>query len=679
VLTPYHHKLCTTEDTEDRRSRASCLRVPSVLRRGECISRLRIALLVIALPVVLLAQSRRPDTPPPPLANFEVFERPILQLQDAMRAGEVTSRGLVELYRARIAAYDREGPRLNAIIALNPKALEQADAFDRERAAGRIRGPLHGIPIVVKDNYETVEMPTAAGSLALGSFQTTTDAFQVTRLREAGAVIVGKTNMHELASGITTISSVGGQTRNPYDLARNPGGSSGGTGAAIAANFAAAGMGSDTCGSIRIPASHNNLVGLRGTRGLASGRGIVPLSHTQDIGGPLARTLTDLAIMLDATVGSDAQDAVTARSNGHIPRSYRDALQTGGLKGARIGVLRSLFGSVPEDNEAGDIVRKALDGMKERGAELVDVSVPGLDDLLRDSGVINHEFKFDLLDYLAARPGAPVRSLDEMLKLGLYDDSMERSLDTRNKVEKRDSDDYRRALIKRDALRNAVVSAMEDQRVIALAYPTMRRKPALLGEAQPGTNCSLSANSGLPALSANAGLTDDGLPIGIEWLGREWSESDLLKVAYDWEQRSPHLAPFSTPPLVNGKRPAPATWERTTEYLRARFTWDEPTAELTYDVTVTGVRGDDVRLVALQRGDSDSQKGDAFRGVLFRIVEPGSLHGSGKVVLRYPFRQELTRGDLYLRVYTREHPLGATRVAIVPPHDRDRTSGKEVR
>jgi len=180
-------------------------------------------------------------------------------------------------------------------------------------------------------------------------------------------------------------------------------------------------------------------------------------------------------------------------------------------------------------------------------------------------------------------------------------------------------------------------------------------------------------------LSANAGLTDDGLPIGIELLGREWSESDLLKVAYDWEQRSPRLAPFSTPPLVNGKRPAPATWERTTEYLRARFTWDEPTAELTYDVTVTGVRGDDVRLVALQRGDSDSQKGDAFRGVLFRIVEPGSLHGSGKVVLRYPFRQELTRGDLYLRVYTREHPLGATRVAIVPPHDRDRTSGKEVR
>ena len=618
-----------------------------------------------ALSAAVLAQ---PPAASPP--RFEVVELTIPQLQDAMRAGDVTSRQLVEIYRARIAAYDREGPRLNATVALNPKALEQADERDRERADGKVRGPLHGIPIVVKDNYETVEMPTAAGSLALGSFQTTTDAFQVTRLRDAGAVIVGKTNMHELASGITTISSVDGQTRNPYDLARNPGGSSGGTGAAIAANFAAAGMGSDTCGSIRIPSSHNNLVGLRGTRGLASSRGIVPLSHTQDIGGPLARTLTDLAIMLDATVGRDAQDAVTSRSDGHIPRSYRDALQAGGvgaLRGARLGVLKSLFGTATEDNEAGDIVRKAIDGMKARGAEIVDVSVPGLDDLLRDSGVINHELKFDLIDYLA-RPGAPVRLLDEMLKLGLYDNSMEGSLTARNRVEKRDSDDYRRALIKRDALRNAVVSTMEEHRLVTLVYPTMRRKPALVGEAQPGTNCSLSANSGLPALSVNAGMTDDGLPIGVEFLGREWSEADLLKVAYDWEQRAPRVAPFSTPPLVHGKRPVPTTWEATSDDLRGRFTWDGSTAQLAYDVTVAGVRPEDVRLVALQRGGSGSAKnGDTYRGVLFRIVEPGSRRGSGTVSLRYPFREELNRGDLYLRVYTREHPLGTKRMAVAPP------------
>src|SRR4030095_15603825 len=194
--------------------------------------------------------------------------------------------------------------------------------------------------------------------------------------------------------------------------------------------------------------------------------------------------------MLDATVGADPQDSVTARSSGHIPKSYRDALQPGGLKGARIGVLKSLFGTATEDNEAGDVVRKALDGMKARGAELVELS--------------------------GARPGAPVQSLDEILKGGLYDDSMERSLTTRNNVETRDSDDYRRALIKRDAVRNAVVSTMDEYRITALAYPTLRRKPALIGEAQPGTNCNLSANSGLPALSSNAGMTDDGLPLGVE-------------------------------------------------------------------------------------------------------------------------------------------------------------------
>src|SRR5918996_4539845 len=254
--------------------------------------------------------------------TFDVIEKTIPELQAAMRSSQVTSRQLVEIYLARIAAYDRQGPRLNAMVVLNPNALRDADVLDRERASKRERGPLHGIPIVIKDNFETVDMPTAAGSLALASYQSTGDAHQVEKLRAAGAVVIGKTNMHELAAGITSISSVGGQTRNPYDLSRNPGGSSGGTGAAVAANFAVGGMGSDTCGSIRIPAAHNNLVGLRGTRGLASGRGIVPLSTTQDIGGPLARTLGDLAIMLDATVGADPADETTAAASGHIPKSY---------------------------------------------------------------------------------------------------------------------------------------------------------------------------------------------------------------------------------------------------------------------------------------------------------------------------------------------------------------------
>jgi Asp-tRNA(Asn)/Glu-tRNA(Gln) amidotransferase A subunit family amidase len=283
-----------------------------------------------------------------------------------MQAGEVTSRQLVDLYLARIRAYDAQGPALNSIAALNPDARDAAAALDAERAARGPRGPLHGIPVLVKDNYETIEMPTTAGSIALATFHPKRDAFQVRRLKAAGAVILGKTNMHELASGITTIGSRFGQTRNPYDLDRNPGGSSGGTGAAVAASFAAGGMGSDTCGSIRNPAAHNNLVGLRGTQGLSSRSGIVPLSSTQDIAGPIARTVADLAIMLDATVGPDPADATTSAGAGRIPASYRAGLRAGALAGARLGVVKTLQGEAAEDREVAAILQQALDGMRRR-------------------------------------------------------------------------------------------------------------------------------------------------------------------------------------------------------------------------------------------------------------------------------------------------------------------------
>ena len=623
---------------------------------------MHVALALLAAASTLLAQQGREDD-----RQFEVTERSIAELQAAMESGEVTSRELVTLYLQRIAAYDRQGPRLHAMVALNPRALEQADALDIERSRGRVRGPLHGVPIVVKDNYETVEMPTAAGSIALGSFQTTTDAYQVQRLREAGAVIVGKTNMHELASGITNMSSLLGPTRNPYDPRRNPGGSSGGTGAAVAASFAAAGMGSDTCGSIRIPAAHHALAGLRGTRGLASNLGIVPLSHTQDIGGPIARTLTDLAIMLDATVGPNPQDPASARSAGHVPRSYRDALTPGGLKGARIGVLTALFGSAPDDAEVAEVVRKALDTMKTQyGAELIDVDVPGLDELLRESGVIVHEFAFDLADYLAPHANAPVKSLDDIMKLGLYDDSMERVLTTRNDVKERYSEAYKKALARRNALRTAVLAAMDAQRVVVLAYPTIRRKPAYIGETQPGTNCSLSANSGLPALSVNADITEDGLPVGVEFLGREWSESTLLRLAFDWERRKPRWTPTTTPPLVRGKAPEPETWEQETDHLTARFTFNELTNELTYDLTVRDLKPEDIRLVALHRGTVDAKGVETRRGIIARLIESSALTGRGTLTLRYPFNAELKRGDLFLHLYTREPSLKTPRVAIRP-------------
>jgi amidase len=290
--------------------------------------------------------------------------------------------------------------------------------LDAERRTSGPRGPLHGVPIVVKDNFETIEMPTGAGSLALPASHPRRDAFQVQKLRQAGAVILAKTNMHELAAGITTLSSSAGQTRNPYDLSRNPGGSSGGTAAAVAASFAAAGMGTDTSGSIRIPAASQALVGLRVTKGMSSRTGIVPLSHTQDIGGPIARTIADLAVMLDATVGPDPADADTHRAQGHGPRSYVEGLSPKALEGTRLGVLRSLFGTASEDEEVAVVLQRTIDRLRELGSDPVDVVVPGLDVLLRDSSVIAHEFKDDLRRYLTSLVNPPVEDPEHLIRAG---------------------------------------------------------------------------------------------------------------------------------------------------------------------------------------------------------------------------------------------------------------------
>ena len=574
---------------------------------------------------------------------YDVMEKTIPELQAAMESGKVTTRQLVQIYLARIAAYDKEGPGLNAMIALNPQALAAADQLDAERRAGRARGPLHGIPIVVKDNYETSEMPTTAGSIALAAFHPRIDAFQVRRLKNAGAVIIGKTNMHELAAGITTISSSGGQTKNPYDLDRNPGGSSGGTGSAIAANFAVAGMGSDTCGSIRIPAAHNNLVGLRGTRGLSSRTGIVPLSSTQDIGGPIARTITDLAIMLDATVGADPADAVTQIGEGRVPRSFRDALSAEALKGKRIGVLRSLFGTAPEDLEVTTVVNKALEAMRQAGAEVLPVVVPGLDDLLRDSTLINAEFKFDLADYLARHEDSPVKSLGEILDRGLYHAALEANFRLRNAAEKRDSEEYRRAMIKRTAIRQAVLAVFEEYRLAAVVYPTLRRKAARIGDAQAGTNCQLSAHSGLPALGVQAGFTDDGIPVGMDLLGREFSDAELLSIGFALEQSSRfRRVPFSTPALEGGKAPRPIRFATAIGV----FDYDTTSAILTYKADAERLTTGRVTAIWIHRGE-EQKPGPAVHQ-LFAGFGAASAHS---VTLSYVDREALRDGKLFVRVY----------------------------
>ncbi|MBL8268560.1 amidase [Steroidobacter sp.] len=485
-------------------------------------------------------------------AGFNVYETPIVELQAAQTAGKVSARGLVEAYIARIEAYDRAGPKLNSIVALNPRAIEEAEALDRERAQRGPRGPLHGIPILVKDNFDVAGMVTGGGSIALATNRASQDAFQVERLRAAGAVILGKTTMHELAAGITTESSLTGITRNPYDPTRLPGGSSGGTGAAVAASFAAAGLGTDTSGSILIPSAFQNLFGLRPTRGLASRGGVLPMSSSQDVAGPMARTVTDLAILLDATVGRDPRDPASVDSRRWVPKSYREALQPGGIKGVRIGVARSLFPTSADDKEAVDLVLAALDALKAQGATLVEVELPLSSKQLMGSETTEYEFKFDLANYFHASPAAPVESLSQILDRGLYGKSLESRLRSWNKPEVLSTPKYREVLALRAKLRNEVLETFREHRLDVLAYPGVSRQPAVIGTSQGGwgAGCQLSPATGLPQLAIPVAFSTKGLPIGMALLARDFAEPTLLTVAYGWEQsRKPRRAPSSVPPL----------------------------------------------------------------------------------------------------------------------------------
>jgi amidase len=607
---------------------------------------------MLVLPPMVIDAARQPPAAASD-ASYDVREKTIDELQAALTAGTVSSRSLVLAYLSRIRAYDLQGPRLNAFISMNKRVLEAADALDRERAAGRVRGPLHGIPIVIKDNFETADMPTTAGSLALTGFMSGRDAFQVKRLRDAGAIIIGKTNLHELASGITTISSAGGQTRNPYDPSRTPGGSSGGTGAAVAASFAAAGMGSDTCGSIRIPAANNNLFGLRGTAGLSSRTGIVPLSHTQDIGGPLARTVTDLAIMLDATVGADPEDAVTLASAGHIPGSFRESLTRDALHGMRIGIVKNLFGSTADDEEVGAIDRKALDSMRQQGAELVEVTVAGIEDLIRGSSLIDAEFKFDLIDYFKRWPDAPVHSLAEILERGEYSIALDAIFRRREARVSAETPDVAQARARRGELLALVTRTMSGQRLDALAYPTLRRKAAVIGEPQRGAeNCQMSPSTGLPAISMPAGFTDDGVPVGVELMGAAWSEPKLMAAAFAYEQAArPRRAPPTTPGLVNGRAPATLTFVVNLNGAHMTFSFDPSAGTLAWDAVATRPL-----VASLHRGRSGP--------ALATLMTDRGSESAGQMTLLPRDRDALRANGLFLAVRTMEAPRQVERAPL---------------
>ena len=486
---------------------------------------------------------QRPAGAAPPARGFVVEETTIAGIQAAFASKQLTCVQLVQSYLNRIEAYDDRGPALNAILSINPKALDIAADMDKLSAANNIgRRALHCIPVVLKDNYNTADMPTTGGSVTLARSAPTNDAFVVARLRQAGALFLAKTNLTELARGGTTVSSLGGQTKNPYDLTRTPGGSSGGTGAAVAANFAVLGTGSDTGQSIRSPASAQSLVGLRPTRGLVSRDGIIPFSSTQDEAGPIARTVEDAARMLDVIAGYDPADPITAFGRNRIPASYTTSLDRNGLRGARIGALTDFFGKDAVHQEVNAVVEAAIGKLAAAGATALRVNIPNIDALTRDLDLGAFEFKSAFNKYLAKLgPAAPVRTLDEFMARGEFHPSLKGGLEAAQQASDADPE-YKTRLLRRGELRQAVMTAMAANRLDAILYPHQRRLVASIGEEQLERNGVLSNGTGFPALTIPGGFSAPtrsaplGVPIGIELLGPDWSEPVLLRLGYAFEK-----------------------------------------------------------------------------------------------------------------------------------------------
>ena len=480
------------------------------------------------------------------LLSILLDEASVKSIHAALAARQVTCAQVVRHYLDRIDAYDDRGPALGAIIAVNPRAMATAAQMDTLDAATRARRPLHCIPVVLKDNFHTAEMPTTGGSVTFAQMQTPDDGFVVKKLREAGAIIIAKANLHELARSGTTVSSLGGQTRNPYDLTRTPGGSSGGTGAAIAANFGVLGTGSDTGQSIRSPSSANSLVGLRATRGLVSRNGVMPFSTTQDEAGPITRTVEDAARMLDVMAGYDPGDPITAFSAGHVPATYTASLAASGLNGARIGLLTDFIGTEPIHQDVNRVVENAVAKMTAMGATVVRVSIPDLDALTRGLSLMTFEFKAAFDAYLAGLgAAAPVKSLAEFLARGEFHPSMRRGLEADQQVvDGLSSPQYQQMIERRNLLRQAVMTVLAANKLDVLLYPHQQRLVVPIGEDQTDRNGVLGNSTGFPALTFPGGFSPPtatapiGVPVGLELLGPEWSEPVLFKLAYAFEQAS---------------------------------------------------------------------------------------------------------------------------------------------
>ncbi|HEV2391206.1 MAG TPA: amidase [Verrucomicrobiae bacterium] len=485
---------------------------------------------------------------------FEFDEVAIAQLQKLQTNGKASARVIAKRYLARIAEVDRRGPALNAVIELNPDVLAIAESLDKERAAKGPRGPLHGVPVLIKDNIATHDrMTTTAGSLALSGSIPPRDSFVAQKLREAGAVILGKTNLSEWANFRGSLSTSGwsgrgGQTRNPYVLDRNPSGSSSGSAVAVAANLCAIAVGTETDGSILSPSSFNGIVGIKPTLGLISRSGIIPIAHSQDTAGPMARSVTDAAILLGALAGTDPRDPATASSSSQADTDYTRHLGPDGLRGARLGVARNFFGFHPGVDA---LVQSALDLMRAGGAELIDpVDLEKPSELERaEIEVLRYEMKTDMNEYLAQLgPNAPVRTLRDIIEFNERHRAEELKWFGQEELIKSQAKGplteprYIEALAtcRRLARTEGIDAAMDEHHLDAIVAPTSgpaHVTDCVLGDHGLGDSTTPAAVAGYPSITVPAGFIF-GLPVGLSIFGRAWSEPKLLRIAYGFEQAS---------------------------------------------------------------------------------------------------------------------------------------------
>ncbi|XID91368.1 amidase family protein [Paenibacillaceae bacterium WGS1546] len=510
------------------------------------------ALVLSTLPLTAFGKST--DKP------FALEEATIESIHAAFASKELSCSALVQGYLDRIEAYDRKGPALHSIINVNKDALKIAKEKDQEykNRRGDV-GPLHCIPVILKDNFNTYDMPTTGGNVAMRDSVAPGDAFTVDKLRKAGAIILAKSNLQEFARGGVSVSSLGGQVLNPYDLTRTAGGSSGGTGAAIAANFGVLGTGSDTGQSIRSPASANNLVGIRPTRGLISRSGVMPNSFTQDEIGPITRTVEDAAKMLDVMVGYDADDPITAFQIGRTPESYADQLDKNALRGARIGVMTNLYGTESRHREVNKVMEEVIATMEKNRATIVRFSLPEYDELAPIVGTSQWEARSAMDKYFEALgPKAPIKTFQELVDSKTAVKEIQATLEKEIAVEDGLNDpEYLERTLNRDKLRLALSQKMAELDLDAILYPLQKVLVVKAGEVdQPERNGTLSNGTGFPAVTFPAGFSAPtstaplGVPVGAELLGRDYSEGLLLSLAYAYEQATNNRKPpLSTPPL----------------------------------------------------------------------------------------------------------------------------------